>query len=190
LRPIDFVCRPGKRGALKTVSDSLDLPAGSCYRKKVPQERGCVRAVSRNSRWRSSSPPISERFSSSTRGKPLGQVQEVDAGLPNSPEVARFLCGLGLVATVPATPSTLEDYAGRNYGNGIDLPGNEGSVRSPSWFSSEIWYEGRREAAQSGFRALASGVFRPFAWGSHMAVRVCRLLRVLNGFKELRFAYI
>jgi hypothetical protein len=27
----------------------------------------------------------------------------------------------GLVATVPATPSTLEDYAGRNYGNGIDL---------------------------------------------------------------------
>ena len=33
------------------------------------------------------------------------------------------------------SPSTLEDYAGRNRGNGIDLP-EIGSVRSPSRFSS------------------------------------------------------
>ena len=34
-----------------------------------------------------------------------------------------LLVRAGMIATVPATPSTLEDYAGRNYGNGIDLPG-------------------------------------------------------------------
>ena len=64
----------------------------------------------------------------------------------------------GLFATVPATPSTLEDYAGRNLGNGIDLPGirrkRTVTVQVFVWY----WYEGRREAANLGFRIVASRV--------------------------------
>jgi hypothetical protein len=79
---------------------------------------------------------------------------------PNSVLKLLDLVRVGLVATVPATPSTLEDYAGRNRGNGIDLTAEiapERTVTVPVFVWD--WYEGRREAVN-----LASVRLRPEFW--------------------------
>ena len=105
---------------------------------------------------------------------------------------------------MPATPSTLEDYAGRNLGNGIDLPQCSGKRTVTVLVFVWYWYEGRREAANLGFRMFASGFPEQSCGKAEWAVcvrRFCEFCRaetmgflaaVLNGFsfKELRFAYI
>jgi hypothetical protein len=51
-----------------------------------------------------------------------------------------LLVRAGTIATVPATPSTLEDYAGRNCGNGIEPPNlGKRTVTVPVFVWN--WYE-------------------------------------------------
>src|SRR5271155_1172850 len=84
-------------------------------------------------------------------------------GLPLKSFYCSILCGQGLIATVPATPSTLEDYAGRSRGNGIEPPIRERTVTVPVF----VWICTRADAGQlikASVRLRPENGFAALAW--------------------------